>query len=513
MESNFLTADEHYMYLRKSRADNTHESVEEVLMKHEKILQEYAEKNLGGRIPEHCIFREVVSGETLAERPEMQQLLGLIENPNVKGVLVVDPQRLSRGDLEDCGKVVNLFRFSHTQIVTPNMAYDLENKMERKFFEMELTNGNTYLEYTKEVLLRGRVASIKRGNYIGNIPPFGYDKIKDEKGPTLTPNEYAPAVQLAYDLFVNEGKTYLQIAREFDRLGIKPTLSKDTWSKESISRILENRHYVGDVYFGSTKTIKVVENGKLIERTSYNIPEEEIIVAEGRHPALISRELFNAAQEIKLNNPRSKWDYPLQNPLAGLLFCSKCGKALAQHPYKHARTRYECRNRNGCGSKSAYMDEVIDGVAYALEHEHLPDLEERLKNKEGQSVTIQKKMLEKMQKELAELQAAEDRLDGFLERGVWTEEKYLKRIKVIHDEMEELKSKIYEVRTNLPKEVDYAEKIIKLKAAISALRSDKMSVETKNKLAKAIIRRIDYEYIEWLGKGKVCYRLHIFLWV
>ena len=75
MADNILTADEYIMYLRKSRADNPHESVEEVLEKHESLLQELAERDLGGRIPEHCIFREVVSGETIAERPQFNIVL------------------------------------------------------------------------------------------------------------------------------------------------------------------------------------------------------------------------------------------------------------------------------------------------------------------------------------------------------------------------------------------------------------------------------------------------------
>ena len=102
---NVLSTEAYIIYLRKSRADNQDESVEEVLAKHETMLQELAERELGGRIPEHLILREIVSGETIDERPKMTELLELIGNPAVKAVLVVEPQRLSRGDLEDCGKV------------------------------------------------------------------------------------------------------------------------------------------------------------------------------------------------------------------------------------------------------------------------------------------------------------------------------------------------------------------------------------------------------------------------
>lgn len=77
------------MYLRKSRSDNPYETVEEVLSRHETMLQEYAEKAYGYRIPESQIYREVVSGEKIHTRPEMQILLKRIESSDVKSVLVV----------------------------------------------------------------------------------------------------------------------------------------------------------------------------------------------------------------------------------------------------------------------------------------------------------------------------------------------------------------------------------------------------------------------------------------
>lgn len=175
------------IYLRKSRADGEHESVEEVLAKHHRILQDYAVSKLGGAIPEEYIYREVVSGETIQDRPEMKKILDRIQTEDITGVLVVDPQRLSRGDLSDCGTIIRAFRYTDTLIITPPKTYDLAEKFDRKFFEMELMRGNDYLEYIKEIMNRGRLASVNEGNFIGSVPPFGYDKIKVGKSYTLTP--------------------------------------------------------------------------------------------------------------------------------------------------------------------------------------------------------------------------------------------------------------------------------------------------------------------------------------
>lgn len=508
MPYNVLSSEAYIIYLRKSRADNPDESVEEILAKHEEMLQELAERELGGRIPEHCIFREVVSGETIDERPEMLKVLSAIENPAVKMILVIEPQRLSRGDLEDCGRIVNAFRYSKTKVMTTMMTYDLTNKMHRKFFEQELMRGNDFLEYTKEILLRGRILSVKKGNYIGNTAPFGYDKIMDDIGPTLEPNEYADVVRLAFDMYINQEKTPLQIARHLDSIGVKP-MKGEIWEKSSIRAMLKNEHYAGWVRFGGHKTERFYENGQTVKKRNMPVDPKEVIIAKGRHTALVSQEMFDAVQGKFKNNPRAKWDAPLTNVLSGLFFCSKCEKAISRHPYKRARDRYECRNRNGCGSKSAPVDEVLDSVIYALENEELPELEIKLKNNDGKSIVIQQKQLENLRAELVELQEQEENQYDLLERKTYTEEVFEKRNKALHVKMDAVKTKIYEVSRNIPKEIDYQDKIVRLQDAISGLRNENITPLTKNKLLKAIIERIDYEFISHEGKGKTRYRLHI----
>ncbi len=125
-------------YLRKSRSDDPSLSVEEVLSRHEAILSEWSIRNMDSNVPEEHILREVVSGETIDDRPEMIKLLKLIENPRIRGVLVVEVQRLSRGDLEDAGRIIKIFRYTNTMIITPMKIYNLQDEYDRDMFEREL---------------------------------------------------------------------------------------------------------------------------------------------------------------------------------------------------------------------------------------------------------------------------------------------------------------------------------------------------------------------------------------
>lgn len=511
---NVLSTEAYIIYLRKSRADNPNETIEETLARHEEELQEYAERELGGRIPEGCIFREVVSGETIEERPTVQEVLALIENPSVKAVLVVEPSRLSRGDLSDCGRIVSSFRYTNTLVMTPRMTYNLTNKMERKFFEQELMRGNDFLEYTKEILYNGRIRSVKAGAYIGNIAPYGYNKCMKGDNPSLEPNDDADTVRLMFDLFTNQGYTLLEIAKHLESMGIMP-MRGDHWEKCSVKNMLQNEHYKGYVVFGKKKTVKIVQDGQVIKKRDVPADKDEIIIAKGLHEALVDEELWERTQvalkeraKLSTNN---KWDAPLKNPLAGLFWCKKCGRSIKQHPYKKARDRFECSNRRICKTKSVPQDEVLDAIAFILENEKLPELEVKLQNDDGKSAVIQKKQLEKLNKQLEELKAQEQKQYDLLEKGIYSEDKFLERNQKLVAEMEELKTRIFNARKDIPKEINYEEKILRLQDAIKCLRTDDMSAEAKNKLLKAIIDRIEYELVGYEGKGKTIYKLHIFL--
>lgn len=136
---------------------------------------------------------------------------------------------------------------------------------------------------------------------------------------------------------------------------------------------------------------------------------------------------------------------------------------MAQHPYKHARTRIECRNRNGCGSKSAFLDDVVEAVAFALEMEHLPDLEAKLTNNEGSAAKLQRKQLEKLSHDLEELYIRQTRLHDFLEDGTYTKEVFNQRMLLLSGQIEELRQRIFDTRQSMPQEIDYADRIVKLK--------------------------------------------------
>lgn len=325
------------IYLRKSRSEGK-ESVKEVLARHEKILQDFAVETFGERIPEENIYREVVSGETIDERVEIKKVFNRLEKEDIDVLLVVEPQRISRGTMIDCGRVVEILKYTETWCTTITKTYDLNNKFDRELFEAQLLQGNKYLEYQKEIMDRGKALSVREGKYIGSTPPFGYARKPLDKGFMLVKHkEEAPIVETMFDLFVNENLTTLEVAKYLNKHHMKPK-KNEQWNDGMVRHTMRNEVYYGSVAWGKRPIIKKLINGEV---TKLRVSADDYVLVRGMQEPIVTKELWDLAQE-KLNKNRPakvNTSRELQNPLAGLVFCKKCGYSLVRVPNRRRKAK------------------------------------------------------------------------------------------------------------------------------------------------------------------------------
>ena len=502
-------------YLRKSRADDPMLTVEEVLARHEQIIDEWAERHLGAKVPEENKFREVVSGETISDRPEIQKVLRLIESPRIKAVLIVEVQRLSRGDLEDCGRLIKLLRYTNTLVITPQKTYDLRDEYDRDMFERELKRGNEYLEYSKKIMRRGKEASVQSGNFIGSIPPYGYDKVwvtdGKRKCPTLAINPpQAEVVRMIFDMYVNKDMGLQRIARYLDSAKITPPRGQ-YWSREGLREVIVNVHYIGKVKWNWRKVVTVVEDSEIV-KTRPKSKIGEYMIYDGKHEAIISEELFNAAQKKIGKNPRTKADKTMKNPLAGLLYCAGCGRSMALRTYSNldAKSRLLCPSYSNCDTSSCEYDEMISLVADTLRN-CIADFEIRIKNNNADEMKMHEELLKSLEKRMQELEAREiaqweaqshPDVSQRMPAHIFTmlNEKLLR-------EKDEVKEAMCNARKSMPAHIDYEEKLQRFLDALEALLDPDRDARQKNRLLKACIERIDYkrEKQERVKSQKVIY--------
>ena len=513
-----LQPDEIIDYLRKSRADDPLLTVEEVLARHEAILDEWAEKNLGARVPEGNKYREVVSGETIADRPEIQKVLNLIESPKIKAILIVEVQRLSRGDLEDCGRLIKLLRYTNTLVITPFKTYDLRDEDDRDMFERELKRGNEFLEYTKKIMSRGTERSVREGNFVGSVPPYGYDKVWITEGkrkcPTLAINEeQANAVRMVFDMYTNQNLGMPTICNRLNEMGIKAPKT-EYWSYRALKDMLSNVHYLGKIKWNWRKTITVVEGGE-IKKIRPKAQIGEFLIYEGKHEAIITEELFKATQEKLGKNPRVKRNMGIRNPFAGLIYC-QCGRAMTLRTYKDkdgkekCSARLICDNQIHCGTGSCTYDEMLEMVKGSLA-QCIEDFEHRIESNSGDSMKLHEKLLKSLEKKMQELEAreiAQWEAQSHPDEAMRMPPHIFKMLnEKLLKEKEEVKEAMCNARKSMPDPIDYQEKVVRFRKALEALEDPEKDAETKNRLLKDCIERIDYnrERPERIKSQKVLY--------
>ena len=491
-------------YDRKSRFDDPYLSVEEVLEKHARMINEYAEQHLGGQIPPENKFKEIGSGESIDSRPEMLKLLKAIESPDIKAIIVVDVQRLSRGDLEDAGRLIRLLRYTKTYVITPYKIYDLRDEFDRDAFERELKRGNEYLEYFKKISLRGKLDSVREGNYIGSVPPYGFNRIIKENNNKICHTleerkDQADVVRMVFEWYCNEDIGTTAICRRLEAMKIPNKAGGEKWHNYSIISMLENIHYIGCVRWNWRKTIKIIKDQELKEMRP-RAKVGEFLVFNGKHDPIISEELFNRAQEIKKQRETIAPDTTLQNPLSGLMYCKKCGSLIGYNSFTKGDITYanpivKCSNQVNCKSGSADHAEVMERVCDALK-DCVKDFEVRVDQEKDTSIDFHKKLIKDLEQKLKDLEIKE-KLQWDAKHHPDPEERMPSHIfkdlngKLLKEKAE-VNDALCKAKESVPEPVDYREQIIKFTQTIEKLEDPDLDAYTKNQHLRDIIERIEY---------------------
>lgn len=505
------------LYLRKSRADIELEAKGELetLARHKRALLDLAKKmNLA--IGE--IYEEIVSGETISSRPIVQKLLAEVEQGKWRGVLVMEIERLARGDTIDQGIVARAFKLHNTKIITPTKTFDPNNEFDEEYFEFGLFMSRREYKTINRRIQRGRIASANEGKFIGSIPPYGYNKvkIKNDKGYTLEPNEHeAKVVKKIYSMYLS-GKGMQVIARELDDMGIKPRY-RETWSKSTLSDILTNPVYTGKLRWSYRKEEKYMVDGVMHKRRSVN---KNPIYVDGLHEAIISNNDFQAAQNTRLNNTlnKTKASLILKNPFSGLIYCGICGTMMTRQGSgnKNKYDTMRCPNRK-CKNVSSPLF-LIEQELLQMINEWIYDYSAQTKNTQLSATdpTLYYSQVETIEKELQKYTIQIEKTYDLLEQGIYTESIFKQRQSELSQKINEVTSKM----TNLKLEITKIESNCKtheevIPKFINILESYKHaeSAEQKNHILRQLITKFEYVKSEPNKKNNILmpnFELHIY---
>lgn len=492
--------DKYAIYLRKSRADVEAEKLGEgeTLARHKKILTELAARK--GYYVEK-IYHEIVSGETIEARPEIQKLIEDCYAGKYKGIIIVEVTRLSRGNQGDAQIILDCLKYSNrnqgVQVITPTKVYDVAHSQEdEEFMEFELFMSRREYKMIQKRMDRGRKQAVVEGNYMGSYRPYGYDILKTKTGRTLIPNEEeAPIVKDIFEWTVKNNMTPGKIARRLDALGVPTYTGDPEWSIATIKTILTNPTYIGKVRWNDRMRVKTMVDGQLVTSRPRSNHTDHYMLYDGKHKqhALIDEETFEAASK-RFYSDKTKGNLKLINPFAGLLVCANCKKVMQYQAYKtrpDTAPRFLHKSSRICKVKSALASDVINAVVHSLklyieEFEiavnNLPDVDEN---------TIQGK-IEALQREQRKIEKKLAKLFDAWEDDQITDNEFVERKAVNNEKIEAIKKQMDELEESIPEKEDYEEKIMKLSDALNALTDQTIDADIKNEYLKQIIDRIEY---------------------
>lgn len=481
------------MYLRRSRADIEKEKYGEfnTLAAHEKTLTELAVRR---NLKIGAIYRELVSGESIEERAEFKKVLEHIADPLCLGVLVHAIDRLGRGDPVDYGLIISSLQYTHTKVITPKRDYDPNIGDDREQLKTKMFHSNIELEHIVERLHDGNIRSAKDGNYQGSKPPYGYDKVPYRAA--LVPNEKeAPVVKLIFKL-ASEGWNKGAIARHLNASGIKTRFGY-LWTAARIGTILSNPVYKGMVRYGYRRQQVVSRDGlKFIKKTTVS-KEGQYVLEKGNHEPLVSEEIWELANKKAFEGIPVKRDRSIKNPLAGLIVCGKCGRALVRQNVKGKNggqfPRLHHAYYTECQCKSISLAYVMDCLCDALE-DIAADLETGCIR-----CGIDPAELEAVEHALAVEDKKLDKLIELFNEDAITIHEFKER-RAASDKMVEQLMKRHDELTS--KGVTAEEIIFSTQEALEKLRDDSVSAEEKNKALRMFIERIDYFEIDQARKNR-----------
>lgn len=492
------------MYLRKSRADLT--EPEETLAVHEKILDEYAERN---HIKVTKKYKEIVSGETIDDRPEMMALLNDVSEGMYNGVLVVELERLARGNGIDQAVILETFKSTNTLILTPGKTYDPMDDADEQFFELGLMLSRIEYKTIRKRLARGKLEAVKEGQYCAR-KPYGYDLINGKL--QVNPVE-APIVQEVFRRFA-DGETASVIFRSLKVRGIKSPSGRPEWSISQLYPMVKNQLYLGHLVYGATKIQRTFdrEKNKVVKK---RVPNENPIIVKNSHPALVDQATFDACQNWIEKRIIKKAGSKTRHPLAKLVYCPNCGHVMRYDKGRFFHNSKARREGKCCEPWTRYtydMQEVYDEIVKAL-----TDITNGLKlemenDSEIDQLEARKKALETELKSLKDKKAS---LYDLFEDGIYTKDEFVKR-RATYDERikgttEELESIV------IPEKVDVEDTIIRIARVIEDLEDQTLDIDTKHTLLSSIVKKIELEPIEIGSHGRegthrvANFTLHLYL--
>ena len=484
-------------YIRRSRLDYESERIshEDTLARQRDILMDLAAANR--HVIAEC-YEEVVSGDTIQDRPRCQQMIADLIAGKWEGIYCTNISRLARGDTSDQGTILRVLQLTGTKVITPEKTLDPANADDQFMAEVSLFLARQEYKSSTKRQQAGRDRSLEEGKCIASKAPYGYRRVKltGQRGWSLEIQpEEAVVVQSIANWYLHGRNGVAMgltaIASHLTDTGVPAGENGKVWTASRIHRMLTNPEYAGYIRYGYEK---VEKTPTLTGYSKRRVINNNCTIRKGIHQAIWTQETFDAIQR-KLHGYNKhlpvRKGAVLANPLAGLVFCSECGHVMSHLPASGRQPAIlKCRTR-GCPTVQNYRQPVEDTILAAL-REWLNDpgslavFAHPQQDQEASALPAMEAEFEKLRRQL-------DRVQDLFEQEVYSLDDYRSRRSKLDARMQDLQASIAQEKATLANRPVYATHQELAPALIRLFDEyENATPQQKNDMLKACISSVSY---------------------
>lgn len=338
------------------------------------------------------------SGSNFA-RTEFRRMFADIELGVINMVILKDVSRLGREHIDTNYYLGQYFPEKRIRVVSLLDHYDSAVSTYDELLEIKTLLNDMYLRDTSKKIRTTIQTKRNMGEYTPKEPPFGYMKSKTIRNHLEIDAYAAEIVSRIYRMYLNGfGCTVIcrilnedqipspaKYKKEVLKTGYAWNVGKGLWIPATVRSILKNPVYMG--------AIVVRKYNKPSYKLSYKkaIPLEELELILDAHEAIISKEDFEKAQQIRKKNHVPHFDKNKEpHKYVGLLFCGKCKTAMRKR-YLASHNGYDgymCgfhqkMGQNYCELNHITFEKLDELVVFAI-NQQLKQMKSALKNLEYQ---------------------------------------------------------------------------------------------------------------------------------
>ena len=308
---------------------------------------------------------EGITGTKATKRPEFLKMIRKCKQKKIDLILVKSISRFARNTV-DCLNYIRTLKslgiaviFEKENINTLNEDSEMLTTIMGAFAQAESESISQNVKWgVRQAMKEGRV-SIRYKNL------YAYDEGEDGQ-PKIIESEAAVIRRINDEFLSGRSLPMIKGGLEADRI-LTPK-GGNVWAVSAIRNLLKNEKYCGDVLM--QKTFKT---DPISGKTKRNTGQLPMYLIQDHHPAIISRDTYNAVQaefarrtsgkapSTKLA-PTGQACYSAKYALTGIVICGECGNQYRRCVWNkrgQKRPVWRCSSRIDYGSKYCHKSPTI----------------------------------------------------------------------------------------------------------------------------------------------------------